>query len=215
MEFTNIEALIRQYAHLTDEEIEGYVEGSLNRDSLEEVEKHLRSCVHCRNEIEILREGLEEANRSSVQAMSDDLMRQDVIRILDRISPSYNQIWIGHRSFPLEPSEEHPGLLRIKGQLVLAGFEDAIDEDKEAPGNCTLRIEGGGLNPIIVPMKDFRDVNDDVEELKLAAKAEQAAPSASLDQHLQLEPVLVCHLLNRKLEVLSDESSTTLFLRLT
>jgi hypothetical protein len=216
MELTWIEDLIRQYAHLTDEEIEGYVVGSLDAHSSGMVEKHLRSCIHCRREVEILKESLQDTDVFDDPNMSEDLVRQEVIRILDRIRPSYKQMWIADRSFPLEPSKEHPGLLRINGQLVLAGFEDAIDKDREAPGNCTLRIEGIGLNPIVVPMRDFKDVSDtDFEELKLAAKTEQAESQATSDQPIELQPVFICHLHDKRLEVLSDESSTTLFLRLT
>lgn len=216
MESTDIGDLILQYAHLTDQEIEGYVDKTLDTHSLETVEKHLRSCSHCSKEVEILREALKDTSLVGDPDQSDDLVRQQAVRILDRISPDYDKVWLGERSFPLEPLAERPGLLRIGGDLVLAEFEDAVDNDREVPGSYALRTEGRGLNPITVPLRDFKDMRDiDVEELKLVAKAESGSSQEASHQHLELELVFVCHLPDRTFEIYGDKLTTILFLRLT
>jgi len=215
MEPTDIGNLILEYAHLTDQEIEGYVEKTLDEHSHEMVEKHLRLCSHCSKEVEILRGAFQETSLVDDPNQLDAAVRQDVVRILDRISPPYSKVWLGEKSFALVPVEERPGLLRIMGNLVLAEFEDAIDKDREAPGSYSLRTEGGRLSPIVIPLRYFKEMKDiDVEELKLVAKAEPGPLEETSHQHLELEPIFVCHLPDRIIEVLSDESSTILFLRL-
>jgi hypothetical protein len=76
--------LIREYAHLTDDEIQGYVENTLDSHSLEWVEKHLRLCVHCTKEVEILRDVLDDTSPDDLN-MSEDEVRREAVRILDRI----------------------------------------------------------------------------------------------------------------------------------
>ena len=214
MTFTDVGNLIRRYAHLTDQEIEGYVENTLDPNSFEMAEWHLRHCAYCRKEVEILGEAFKDEYLIDDLNLSVDLARQEAIRILDRVRSNYSQLWFREKPFTLERSEDYPGLLKIREDLVLAEFEDAIDEDREAPGSCTLRMEGAGLNPIIVPMRDFKDVNDIYfEEVKLVAGTRREETQA--DRPLVLEPVFICHLPDKTLDVFSHRKSTVLFLRVT
>lgn len=216
MASTDIGNLIRRYAHLTDEEIEAYVDKTLDLKSLEMVERHLRHCSYCRKEVEILREAFSEPDLDDDPNLSDDLARQKVIRILDKIRPQYTRIWLGDKSFPLEPSEEHPGFFGIGGDLVLAELEDAIEKDRETQGGFALKMEGGGLDPILAFLKDLRDVNDiDLEEFRLLAGTKRTESHTPQEKQVELEPVFICNLSDVTLEVFSQEPSTALFLRLT
>jgi hypothetical protein len=215
MDPNDIGNLIREYAHLTDEKIRGYLERTLDSDSLEWVEKHLRSCAYCTKEVQILREALDDAVTADHLDMSDDEVRREAVRILDRIRFRLGKVYFGDRTFGLEAVPGYPDLLGLGADLVLAEFEDAIDEDKRNTGAYTLSIEGQDLDPIHVPMRDFRDVNDiDVEEMKLVASTRKIASRETPEQPSELDLVFVCQLPGRTLEVLSHRQSTALFLRL-
>jgi hypothetical protein len=216
MESSDIGSLIREYAHLTDEEIEGYLEKTLDSHSLETVEKHLRSCAYCTKEVELLREALDVTSPADDLDMSEESVRSEAVRILDRIRLRLGKVHFGDRTFQIEPAPGYPELLGLGENLVLAEFEDAIDEDKQNPGAYTLSIEGEGLDPIHVPMRDLKDVNDiDVEEMRLVASTRKTASQATQNQPSELALVFICHLRNRTLEIFSHKRSTALFLRLT
>ncbi|MBM3301076.1 MAG: zf-HC2 domain-containing protein, partial [Deltaproteobacteria bacterium] len=57
-DLAQIVGLIRHHLHLTGEEIEGYLEGKLDRDQREMVDEHLRRCPYCASELAFVREAL-------------------------------------------------------------------------------------------------------------------------------------------------------------
>jgi hypothetical protein len=216
MESSDIGNLIRQHAHLTDDEIQGYVEKTLDLHVLEMVEKHLRLCAYCTKEVELLREALDVRSPTDDLDMSEESVRSEAVRILGRIRLRLGKVHLGDRTFQIEPAPGYPELLGLGENLVLAEFEDAIDEDRKSPGAHTFRMEGEGFAPVVVPMRDFRDVNDiDVEEMKLVASTGKTESRETQEQTSELELVFICHLPDKTLEVFSHKRSTALFLRLT
>jgi hypothetical protein len=215
MESSDIGNLIREYAHLTDEEIQGYVEETLDAKVLEMVEKHLRVCAYCAKEVELLRDALGHISPADDLDMSDEAVRLEAVDILDRIRVRLGKILVDDRAFPLEPTAQYPELLEIGGNLVLAEFEDAIDEDRQSPGAHTVTLEREGFAPVVIPMRDFKDVNDmDLEEMKLAASTQKAEPEGIPGQPAELDLVFVCHLPTGTLEIFGHKRSTALFLRI-
>ncbi len=67
---------------------------------------------------------------------------------------------MGNKSFPLEPSENDPTLLKIKGRLVLQDITVPIYKEKATGGSRLLRIEGQGVPPIEAPLAAFEDLRD-------------------------------------------------------
>ena len=214
MEPNDIGNLIREYAHLTDDEIQGYVEKTLDGHWLEMVEKHLRVCAYCAKEVELLRDALEGTSPDDLN-MSDEEVSREAVRILDRIRLRLAKVSLGNKTFRPEPVPGYPDLLGLGPDLVLAEFEDAIDEDRQNPGSYTLSIEGEGMAPLCVPMRELKDMNDvDVEEMRLAASTRKAASQEIPEEPTEMDLVFVCQLPDRTLEVFSHKQSTALFLRL-
>lgn len=51
-------ALMRNHWHVRDDELQGYLDGTLEPKELKSIESHLRRCVGCRGDVETLRKAL-------------------------------------------------------------------------------------------------------------------------------------------------------------
>jgi len=176
-----ISQLISDYVHLSRDEIEGYLEGTLDTESLQTVEEHLSSCVYCSNEVELIAESqAEEKAQEATASTRPGPERKGLIgRIFGRwlssdARPSvserpvpvrgerkgeYSRLWIGDKSFNLESM--YGGLFEVQGLSALE-LTTAWDEDSKEPGTRPIAIQGTAKRPAmallstLAPERDFR-----------------------------------------------------------
>lgn len=140
----------------------------------------------------------------------------------------YDRLWMGNKSFPLEPSESNPTLLKIKGRLVLQDITVPIYKEKATGGSRLLRIEGQVVPPIEAPLAAFEDLRDNWDrcvDLNVQARSfspyscpefPEANGEQTLRQNdLHLGAVLACRAKYTEVRILSDDSTNAIFLQLT
>jgi len=178
----NIGRLIRDYVHLRKEEIEGFIEGSLDPESLRMVEEHLSSCVFCSNEMELIKEVFSQEDAPSPGAATRPPGKKEgllgrLIRTMRRSEPKYpvlerlalgpvvpkvdyRRLWIGDMSWNLKLKRGN--LFEIEN---LSGRElsAAHDEDKGTPGRRPVGIEGPGTFSLVLLLSAFERKGDFVD----------------------------------------------------
>jgi hypothetical protein len=137
------------------------------------------------------------------------------------------KLWIGNESYSMEPLECEPGVSRIKGKLSLQDITTAIHRDKTKGRNRSLRIEAKGAPPIEAPLAAFEDLRGDrgnACDLTIQTQSPRHFQIASQDMggeteleetNLRLEAVLASVANDTNVRILSDDSTTALFLHLT
>jgi len=160
------------------------------------------------------------------QYLSQDVtLERKQIKIDD--NRSYDKLWIGNRMFPMESLESHPGVLRIKGRLVLQDITVPIYREKATGGGCLFRIEGEDVSAIELPLAAFEDLRDSCNQhVDSDAQTKSFSPCSceeTLDVRshqtvygidIHLDPVLACRVDGMAVQFLADDSTTAIFLQL-
>ncbi|AFM26055.1 anti-sigma factor family protein [Desulfomonile tiedjei] len=244
-DLAQIAGLIRHHLHLTDGEIEGYLEDSLDRDQREMVEEHLRRCPYCSSELAFVRDTLAEEGPSSIL---EDIL--EAARRLIRFRPrqetfdpktTYTTLCIGARYYPLLALTATEGSVYLETVgLVASKLLLARDRDRTDPGSQPVGIGIAGKRPIIASLSDFhvtQGFQDQREDSRARGKLAHHGPakgeavrSAAMDlskvarmpdkkppevEKLKSDMYLKCDTKTHLIEFFLQSSSEKVFLRIT
>lgn len=157
-DFKQIGKILRDSVHLSNEQMEHYLEGSLDLESNKPVEDHLRGCCYCSAEIELLREAFQEKDKHGVIEELHSLAKK-MLRILPTKHLRYTTFWLGYDRYSLIQSRDHTGCIEVQG-LSVSDILLARREDREDPGSKPVAIEAHEAAPIVASLSDFRPVGD-------------------------------------------------------
>ncbi len=238
----HIGMVLRESVHLSNEQIERYLEGSLDLESRKPIEDHLRDCCYCSAEFELMRETFQEGEKQGILEDFQSVAKK-VLRLLPTKRLAYTTFWLGYDSFSLVPAKDHAGLLEVQG-LSTSDILMARREDREDPGSKPVAIEADKMPPVVASLSDFEPVGDfgDLERVGLPKPDEGAslgsrafAPVLAgglfagagialpgkvlpLPRNLKkkrkpkVEPILTYSAPNCFLEILRDKDSDSIFL---
>ncbi len=139
----------------------------------------------------------------------------------------YDKVWIGNKSFLLEPLETQPGVSRIKGCLALQDITTSICKERVKGGSRFFRLEAEDAPPINFPLAAFEDLRDGhakgldlrmQRQLHLRSSPKfQGMCEEQLNEGigLRLEAVLSCIAKDIEVKILCDDSATAMFLQVT
>jgi hypothetical protein len=142
-----LDALLRHLPHLSGQEFEDYVNGSVNGLPLHLVENHLRVCHVCKQEVDIVRQAMGDAEpgaaadghaETAAQATQSFQWADD------------STLWIDDAVYALKPVDETRKRVRVEG-LAFDDLERMADEDTRVPGTHLVSIEGKGIE-VIAPL---------------------------------------------------------------
>lgn len=152
--------LLREYLHLSPEEVESYLTGALDGDSLHMVEEHIRRCPQCAREVAVMRECVAESRGLFMGAL--DLCVDFIGNVLQfprSLDADFDRFWLGDVDFPLTPVSDHPGLMEAK-ELSLLALRRLRREDLMDPGRVPVAVEGSGRPPVVTSLSSFETVGD-------------------------------------------------------
>ncbi|MBI5252234.1 MAG: hypothetical protein HY912_22295 [Desulfomonile tiedjei] len=146
----NICILLKNHLHLTNDEIEAYIEGSLDRVEQELAAEHLSHCSSCAKEVDIIREAFIE---DDVFAMSqrDQAASRKVVHFGRPRKTGRLWFWLGDHRYPLEPTASQPGVMRILG-LSCGEFLEAQRAALSDPDSSPVSIEDSDPSPLLIPL---------------------------------------------------------------
>lgn len=232
--------VLRESVHLSNEKIERYLEGSLDSESRKTIEDHLRDCCYCSAELELIREAFQAGEKHGV---IEDLhtVQKKMLHLLPTTRLAYTTFWLGYDRYSLFQSKDHTGFTEVQG-LSTSDILLARREDREDPGSKPVAIEAHEMPPIVASLSDFQPVGDfqDLEKEDFPKSAEYEstvlrafAPIGFLGAGMalpgkvlplqrkskkkrkpKLEPILTYDAPNCFLEILSDNDSGSIFLRI-
>jgi hypothetical protein len=164
-EFENIVAVLRDHLHLTQKEVEGYLNGSLDRDRVRLIEEHIRNCHHCSREVDLIREILSDPEPGPT-GLIDRLGVRKVLPLKRSRKTQFDRFWLGDSEYLLSPMVDHPEFLEVEG-LYIDGLLDLRREDRNDPGSVPVALEAQGKSPVVASLSAFEaagDFKDDDED---------------------------------------------------
>jgi hypothetical protein len=174
-ELENVASILREHLHLTQDELEGYAEGTLGRDEVRVVEDHLRDCRHCSEDVELISEIVSEPEPGTMRLIE----RFGATKVLPFLRPPrvvFDQFWLGDDKYALNPDPDQAGLLLVVG-LYLYKLSRMRRRDRDDPGSVPVAVEAYGKEPIVACLSsfeaagDFKDPIDDEPSMPLMAAA--------------------------------------------
>jgi hypothetical protein len=232
--------VLRDSVHLTNEQMERYLEGSLDLESRKPIEDHLRDCCYCSAELELIREAFQEGES---QGVIEDLrsVAKKILRLLPTKRFDYTTFWLGYDRYSLVPAKDHAGFIEVQG-LSTSDILRARREDREDPGSKPVAIVSQELPPVVAslsdfqPLGDFQDLEkddfpesdeDDSAALRAFAPiglfgAGLALPGSVISfprkgkkkPKTKLEPILTYDAPSWRVEILREKDSGSIFLRI-
>lgn len=154
----NIAKILRDHLHLTAQEVEGFLAGSLDSESTRVIEEHLHRCHLCAKEVEIIRE-----MDSEPEPGSGGLLRmldfRKVLPLEKGARKQYTRFWLGDADYPLTMMKEYPDLLEVEG-LYLPKLLELRREERNDPGSVPIAVEAYGRQPILAALSSFEATGD-------------------------------------------------------
>jgi len=233
--------VLRESVHLDNEQIEHYLDGSLDLESRKTVDDHLRACCYCAAELELIREALQESeSRSLLKGLQFAAKR--MVRALPSRELNYTRLWLGEEIYPLQRMKSPADVLEIQG-LWETNLLRARRDDREDPGCRPVAIEADGIPPIVASLSDFEPLGsfqelensyspgptqEELGEIRafapitLPGSEVPGLPEKILQLHrkhkkerkLKLEPILLYKSKSLRLEILQGSELGRLFLRI-
>lgn len=154
----NIAKILRDHLHLTAQEVEGFLAGSLDSESTRVIEEHLQRCHLCAKEVDIIRE----IDSEPVPGSGGLLRMLDFRKVLPLekgARKQYTRFWLGDADYPLTMMKEYPDLLEVEG-LYLSKLLELRREDREDPGSVPVAVEAHGRQPIVASLSSFEAAGD-------------------------------------------------------
>jgi hypothetical protein len=164
-DFENIVTVLRDHLHLSKEEVEGYLEGSVDSETARLIEEHLQRCHHCAREVDLIREIVSEPEPEA-EGLFDRLGIRKVVSLKHGRKKQYDRFWVGDGDYPLTPMKEYPDLLEVEG-LYLPELLKLRRGDRNDPGSVPVAVEAEERQPILGSLSDFEaagDFTDPVED---------------------------------------------------
>lgn len=211
-ELENISKILRDHLHLSPEEVEGFLAGSLDPESTRVIEDHLRSCHHCAREVDLIREVVSEQEPGAA-GLLDKLGIRKVLPLKQGRKKKYDRFWLGDHDYPLTTMKEYRDLLEVGG-LYLPKLLELRRVDRNHQGSVPVAVEAHGREPIVASLSSFEAAADFQEPSE--DKQSRAARVAE-ESFRFLAPVLgagaVCPppdvlRLSKRLRVLSGKGKT-------
>lgn len=157
-DFENVSRILRDHLHLTAEEVEGFLAGSLDSESTRAIEEHLQRCPLCAREVDIIRE-----IDSEPEPGSGGLLRMldfdEVLPLEKGARKQYTQFWVGDTDYPLTTMKEYPDLLEVEG-LYLPTLLELRRKERIDPGRVPVAVEAYGKKPIVASLSSFEVAGD-------------------------------------------------------
>lgn len=154
----NISKILRDHLHLTAEEVEGFLAGSLDSESTRVIEEHLHRCHLCAKEVDIIREIDSEPEPGSGGLLSRLDLRK-VLPLTQGARKQYDRFWLADEDYPLTTMKEYPDLLEVEG-LYLPELLGLRREDRNDPGSVPIAVEAHGRQPIVAALSSFEAAGD-------------------------------------------------------
>jgi hypothetical protein len=236
----NISKILRDHLHLSAEEVEGFLAGSLDPESTSGIENHLRSCHHCAREMDLIREIVSE-QEPGAEGLFDRLGIGKILPLRPKGKTSYDRFWIGDENYLLSQTKEHRDLQEVKG-LYLRELLKRRREDRNDPGSVPVAVEGPGRPPVIALLSSFETAGDfkdpfedeppesgriqfaalssfapilaDVSPLAMGRRLKALPGKGRKEKKPRPKLILTCRAKSHSLELFHDPESDSIFLKI-
>lgn len=149
-ELHNLSTLLKNHLHLTNDEIEAYIEGRLDRADHELVAEHLCYCPSCAKELDIVRESFTEYDVFPMRHR-DRATPRKVVHIRQSREKGRQWFWLGDHRYPLERSSSNPNVMLVAG-LSCNEFLEAQRTEVSDPDGRPVAIEGLDPSPLLISL---------------------------------------------------------------